>query len=115
MSVVSITVSAQMGNHCATRAAIWNGGWKIREIGAAMTTKATLNALERIFAAEIEGRLPFQSKAKIFERLCDDGLVAPMERRFGGDRFGAIVVKGYELTHVGRLLYCSSCDSPDET
>ena len=74
-----------------------------------MATKATLNALEKVFAAEIENRLPFQSKARIFQRLVDDGLVEPMERTFGGDRFGAIVVKGYQLTHAGRLLYCSSC------
>jgi hypothetical protein len=74
-----------------------------------MTTKAELNALEKVFAAEIEGRLPFQSKAKIYRRLCDDGLLAPMERRIGADRFGVIIVSGYELTHAGRILYCSQC------
>lgn len=73
-----------------------------------MTTKAELNALEKVFAAEINGCLPFQSKAKIFRQLCDDGLIEPMERNFGKDRFGAITV-GYQLTHAGRLLYCSSC------
>ena len=72
------------------------------------TPKATLKALERIFAAEIEGRLPYQSKARIFTKLADDGLVAPMERRFGHDRF-AVTVTGWQLTHAGRLLYCSNC------
>lgn len=72
-------------------------------------SKAALNALERVFGAEIEGRLPFQSKAKIFQQLHDDGLVEPMERQFGGDRFGPITVKGWQLTHAGRFLYCSSC------
>jgi hypothetical protein len=76
-----------------------------------MTTKAVLKALERVFAAEIEGRLPFQSKARIFYELCRDGLIEPMERVFGG-RF-PITAKGYQLTHAGRLLYCSSCDDDD--
>lgn len=69
-----------------------------------------LKALEKVFAAEIEGRLPFQSKAKVFQRLKDEGLVEPMERRFGSDRFGPIIMSGYQLTHAGRLMYCLSCD-----
>jgi hypothetical protein len=76
-----------------------------------MTTKAALKALERVFAAEVEGRLPFQSKAGIFQKLCDDGFLMPMERIFGsGERF-PVTVKGYQLTHAGRILYCSSCDN----
>jgi hypothetical protein len=75
-----------------------------------MTTKKVLKALERVFAAETEGRLPFQSKALIYLDLCDDGLVQPMESHFGGDRFGAITVKGWQLTHSGRILYCCSCE-----
>jgi hypothetical protein len=73
-------------------------------------TKATIKALERVFAAEIEGRLPYQSRAKIYQQLADDGLIEPMERKFGGDRiFGAVTVTGWQLTHAGRLLYCTSC------
>lgn len=68
-----------------------------------------LKALEKVFAAEINDRLPLQSRAKIFHRLSDEGLVAPMERSFGAGRFGAITVTGWQLTHAGRLLYCSSC------
>jgi hypothetical protein len=75
-----------------------------------MTTKKNLKALERVFAAEIEDRLPFQSKALVYLDLCDEGLVQPMERTFAGGRFGAIIVKGWQLTHVGRLVYCMSCD-----
>jgi hypothetical protein len=71
-------------------------------------TKAEMGALEKVFAAEIDGRLPFQSKAKIFRRLCDDGYLQTMESKFGGDRF-AITVTGYQLTHLGRLTYCASC------
>lgn len=73
-----------------------------------MTTKAELNALEKVFAAEIEGHLPFQSKAKMFKQLAEDGLLAPMERRFGDGRW-AVTVSGWQLTHAGRVLYCSSC------
>ncbi len=73
-----------------------------------MTTKAELAALEKVFAAEIDGRLPFQSKAKIFQRLAEDGYLAPMERKFGGQF--PMTVRGYELTHAGRITYCASCD-----
>lgn len=71
-----------------------------------MATKKVLGALERVFAAEIEGRLPFQSKALIYLDLCDDGLVEPMERTFGG-RY-PVIVKGWQLTHAGRIVYCSA-------
>lgn len=72
-----------------------------------MASKAVLSALEKVWAAEITDRLPFQSRAAIYAKLHDDGLVAPMEQKFGG-RF-AVTVKGWQLTHVGRFLYCSSC------
>lgn len=72
-------------------------------------TKADLKMLERIFEAEIYGRLPFQSKSKQMERLAEEGLVEPMTRAFGKDRFGAIHVSGWALTHAGRFLYCESC------
>lgn len=75
-------------------------------------TKAQLNALEKVFAAEIDGRLPFQSEAKVFRSLCDDGYLEPMERKFGG-RF-AFSVSGYQLTHLGRLSYCSACADYDQ-
>lgn len=72
-----------------------------------MATKKVLKALERVFAAEIEDRLPFQSKALIYLDLYDEGLVQPMERTFGG-RF-PIIAKGWQLTHAGRITYCGSC------
>lgn len=73
-----------------------------------MTTKAELSALEKVFEAEINGRLPFQSKAKIFRRLCEGGYLEAMERRFGDGTF-AVTVSGYQLTHAGRITYCASC------
>lgn len=76
-----------------------------------IATKKQLAALGRVFAAEISGQLPFQGKALVYADLADEGLLEPMERTFGG-RFPAIV-KGYQLTHAGRFLYCSSCDEVD--
>lgn len=70
-----------------------------------------LKALEKVFAAEVEARLPYQSRAKIFQRLCDEGLIAPMERKWGGQF--PVTVSGWQLTHAGRLLYCSSCSEEE--
>ena len=70
-------------------------------------TQPLLKALERVFAAEVDGHLPFQSKAKIYGKLHEEGLVAPMERKFGG-RF-PVTVTGWQLTHAGRIMYCASC------
>lgn len=68
-----------------------------------------VKALERVFEAEIEGRLPFQSKAKIYDKLHEEGMVEPMTRKLGSDHFGPIVISGWQLTHLGRLFYCTSC------
>ena len=77
------------------------------------TTKKVLRALEKVFTAEIEGRLPFQSRAKVYSSLCDDGLLAPMTIELGGRL--PLMVSGYQLTHAGRITYCESCrDAPDE-
>lgn len=73
-----------------------------------MRTKAELRALEKLFAAGIERRLPFCSKAKIYDKLEGMGLVERFERRFV-DRFGAMIVRGWALTHLGRYTYCASC------
>jgi hypothetical protein len=77
-------------------------------------TKAELRVLEKMFAHEINvamshSKLPpiFQSKAKILDRLKDKGLVEPVEHELGG-RF-PMTIKGYLLTHSGRLTYCASC------
>ncbi len=72
-------------------------------------SRAVLNALEKVFTAEINGRLPFQSRAKIYRQLCDDGLLAPLEIVLGDPPF-PVRVSGYQLSHAGRYLYCQSCD-----
>ncbi len=75
--------------------------------------KKVLNALEKVFAAEIEGRLPFQSKAKIYKDLEAEGLLEAVRHEI---RFGPFVGEalGYELTHAGRYLYCSHCGGDDD-
>lgn len=75
-------------------------------------TRKILAALEKVFVAEIEGRLPFQSSAKVYSELSDGRLIEPMERVFGG-RF-SVTVSGYQLTHAGRITYCESCRDQDD-
>lgn len=70
--------------------------------------KSYIAALEKVFAAEIEGRL-HQSHAKVYTELLDIGMVTHERRSFGRDRFGAIEVEGWSLTHAGRLSYCMTC------
>lgn len=78
---------------------------------ASPLTETARRALEKIFAAEIEGRLPYQSRSKVYLQLERDGLVAVMERIFPGRL--SVVVTGWQLTHAGRYLYCLSCDDRD--
>lgn len=72
--------------------------------------KKEIKALERIFLAEIEGRLPLQSKAKIYDTLAEKGMV-----QFGQetikiiDGWGNMVISGWYLTHSGRIEYCQTC------
>lgn len=62
------------------------------------------NALERVFAAEIDHRLPLQSKAAVYPELESVGLVEHYSVNMGGCK-----VSGYGLTHLGRMQYCASC------
>lgn len=66
--------------------------------------KKWLNALEKIWEAEIENRLPYQSSAGIYSELETVGLVEPMRRMFGN-----CAVYGWQLTHLGRMDYCRYC------
>lgn len=47
-------------------------------------TKAMMQALEKVLAAEIEDRLPYQSRSLIYVQLEKDGLVEEMSRTFPG-------------------------------
>lgn len=61
-------------------------------------------ALEKIFAAEIEGRLPLQSKAAVFKELEILGYA-----KNDSEKWGNVTVSGWYLTQLGRLAYCMEC------
>lgn len=69
--------------------------------------KRQLQALEKVFSAEINNRLPFQSKAKVYRGLYMDGYLDLMKLTLGGA--WPVVISGYQLTHAGRIAYCDSC------
>ena len=71
--------------------------------------KRELQMLERVWIAEIEGRLPLQTKSKVAEKLTEDGYLIHDATVMGGAR-----VEGYWLSHAGRLSYCMSCDDSEE-
>jgi hypothetical protein len=75
--------------------------------------KKVMNALEKVFSAEIYGRPIFQSKASIYRDLLAAGLVEWASHSYG-QGWSAVTVSGYALTHRGRYLYCSNCDDPEE-
>lgn len=72
---------------------------------------AELKWLEKVFAAEIEGRM-FQSKAAIMKRLEAAGYVEAGVETIPPDRSCPfpVTIRGWNLTHLGRLTYCMSCD-----
>lgn len=80
----------------------------IAVMGDAMN-KATADALGAVFATEINGELPYQSRRKIYRDLCEAGLVERASRTFGGTL--PVVVEGYALTHRGHVEYCKWCDA----
>lgn len=90
-------------------------GWKMENADSQTTRppKKVLTALEKVFSAEINGCLPFQSKASIYRDLMAAGLVDSDQRSFGSG-WSAVTVSGYALTHAGRYLYCANCESPED-
>lgn len=74
--------------------------------GGIVLTKAKINALEKVFAAEIEGR-SHQSAARIYTELEAEGYVREEVRTLGG-RF-PVRITGWILTDAGRFAYCSTC------
>lgn len=75
--------------------------------------KREKDMLEKVFVAEIEGRLPFQSKSRLAKKLCDDGYLIHDVTSLPADRLGSVKVSGYWLSHKGRLAYCASCSGVD--
>jgi hypothetical protein len=77
--------------------------------------KAGMKLLEKAFAAEVENRLPFQARSELAHKLAKDGYLQPMEtwmRSYAAGNLGPVLVKGWQLTHAGRLTYCMSCEKP---
>jgi len=72
---------------------------------------AELKMLEKLFAAEVSGTLPFQTRAAMIKRLHAHGLVQPMKTTIPADKGCPfpVTIKGWQLTHAGRLMYCASC------
>lgn len=74
--------------------------------------KRSLNLLEKAFSAEIAegadgGVGLMQTKSKLAEKLVEEGYLVKGEETLGG-RF-PVKIKGYRLTHLGRITYCSTC------
>lgn len=71
--------------------------------------KSELAILEKAFAAELNGAVSpsrihvFQTRSKVAKKLMDEGYLRFVETSYAGVR-----ISGYELTHAGRLAYCSS-------
>lgn len=60
---------------------------------------------------EIRGGI-LQGKSKRIDALVESGHLEPFTEVLGG-RF-PVTVKGYVLTHLGRLEYCVTCDDEEE-
>jgi hypothetical protein len=78
--------------------------------------KKSLDALGKIFEAEIDRRLPYQSKAKIYKELERTGHVQFVEEILPVTKLcpWSIKISGWCLTHLGRYIYCYSCKYVDE-
>ena len=72
--------------------------------------KKERDLLEKAYETEIisamNKNLPhlMQTKSKTAKKLVDEKLLAEKEIVFNG-----VTIKGYELTHAGRMLYCMGC------
>lgn len=70
-----------------------------------------LKLLERAYEAEISAALfgcglhMMQTKAALAEAMVKEGYLAKCKATVSGATLG-----GYELTHVGRMAYCMTCE-----
>lgn len=71
--------------------------------------KTELAILEKAFNAEINGAFCahgihlFQTKSKVAKKLWEEGYL-----NFTHTKLQGMIISGYELTHLGRLTYCTS-------
>lgn len=75
--------------------------------------KRMLSVLEKMFAREVQASLDkwnlppvFQSGAKIMKDMDAAGLIEYHESTLGGPL--PMTIKGYLLTHKGRMAYCEA-------
>lgn len=70
-----------------------------------------LKLLERAYEAEINAALVghrlhmMQTKAVLAKTMVEEGYLAECKVTVSG-----ATVEGYELTHVGRMVYCMTCE-----
>ncbi len=69
--------------------------------------KQSLDILEKVFDAEINGGL-LVSSSKIAKKLEADGFIVMDEKFIGQDRFGKMILRGYRTTLKGNAEYCMS-------
>ena len=61
-----------------------------------------MKMLEKVWWAEVQGRLPFQSKSRQIKSLEAKGLIERMTVYISG-----CTVEGWQPTHSGRYHYCT--------
>jgi hypothetical protein len=81
--------------------------------------KQSLDLLEKVFAAEIDGAQRgwgrmFQTKSKLAQKLEADGYLTMFSERLGGHGL-PVTISGYRLTTLGNMTYCMSerCSSTE--
>lgn len=73
--------------------------------------KTELQILEKAFEAEVHGALSahkihlLQTKSKLAKKLVAEGYLREAQTKYLGLTFS-----GYELTHLGRITYCTTCE-----
>lgn len=72
--------------------------------------KSQLEVLGKVFHAEIEGRLPYQTRSAEAKKLAEEGYL-----EFGEVRHGNLTISGYWLTEPGRFAWCQICADFDES
>lgn len=68
--------------------------------------------LEKVFAAELSGHLPFQSRSKQYDRLQKEGYVNRHKVTLRGGF--PVMIEGWILTLLGHYVYCSNCEEQIE-
>ena len=78
-------------------------------------TARELALLERAFDAEVRAAILhhvthlIQLRGKLADNLVADGLLRKTSTQLRGFS-GTVTISGYELTELGRLTYCMTCE-----